>query len=285
MADLSFPSQWESLLLNLGAWEGSFTRLSAQGQIQEDSPSLVTLEGVNENQTIRQTIQHFSETGELVQNKVLEYSSLGRGVLFFATGAFSQGSLQFYAFSEFGAELGFIYGDRRLRLVQLFEKQSQSEQPNRLERLTLIREHRQHTPSAERPPLTVDQLVGDWSGEATTLYADWRTPETYNTTLAISIQGDRLQQRLTAPQFELTSSARIDGSILHFDQGSHPMQLLLLPDGASANTPLTIPKGSPFLLEAGWLITDTYRQRMIRSYDAQGAWMSLTLVHEHKQSA
>ncbi|GAB4378177.1 MAG: DUF3598 family protein [Elainellaceae cyanobacterium] len=246
--------------------------------MQEDLPSLVTLEGLEGNQTIRQTIQYFSAaTGEVTQNKVLEYSSLGRGVLFFESGAFSQGSMQLAPFSEFGAELGFINGDRRLRLVQLFDKQSQ------LAQLTLIREHRQHTAAAERPHLSIEQLLGEWHGVAVTLYPDWQSPDRYETTLTISQEGDRLHQQLIAPQFELTSTATIAGSILHFEQGSHPMQLLLLPDGASSNTPQTIPKGKPFLLEAGWLIAEDYRQRMIRRYDAQGGWVSLTLVEERKQ--
>ncbi len=127
-------SQWANLLHNLGAWQGSFTRLSPQGEIQQDIPTLVTFEGVNDNQTIRQTVQHFSLDGEVVTEKVLVYSSLNRGVLFFEDGAFSQGSIQFGPFSEFGAELGFINGNRRLRLVQLFDKDSN------LSRLTLIRE-------------------------------------------------------------------------------------------------------------------------------------------------
>lgn len=103
-------SQWQSLLQNLGAWQGSFTRLSPQGKVQANIPTLVTLTGINNNQTIRQTIQYFdSDTGGLEQEKVLEYQSLSRSVLFFENGAFSQGSIQFGPFSEFGAELGFIW--------------------------------------------------------------------------------------------------------------------------------------------------------------------------------
>lgn len=270
-------SQWERLLLNLGAWQGSFSRLSPQGMLQEDSPTLVTLEGLNENQTIRQTIQHFSATtGEPVQNKVLEYSSLNRSTLFFTDGAFSQGSMQLAPFTEFGAELGFIQGDRRLRLVQLFD------QDGHFSRLTLIREHRQHTPVAERPPLSVEMLQGMWQGEAVTLYPDWRAPDRYATSLQIHREGNLLHQRLTTPQWELASTGEISGAIVRFEQGSYPVQLLLLPDGASSNTPLTVPKGKPFFLEAGWLAADNLRQRMIRSYDARGGWASLTLVTERK---
>lgn len=276
----SVSSQWANLLQNLGAWQGSFTRLSPQGEIKQDIPTLVTLEGVNDHQTVRQTIQHFSEaTGEVVQEKVLEYSSLNRSVLFFENGAFSQGSIQFGPFSEFGAELGFINGDRRLRLVQLFNTDSH------LSGLTLIREHRLHTEAAERPPLTLEMLLGEWQGEAVTLYPDWRNAETYPTALSIKMSGDRLSQCLTTPGLKFTSTARIDGSILQFDQGGYPVQVLLLADGASSTTPVTIPKGHPFFLEAGWLIDANLRQRLIRSYDAQGGWSSLTLVTERKLTA
>lgn len=269
--------QWDRLLLNLGAWQGSFTRLKIDGTIAQDIPSLVTLEGLNSNQTIRQTIQHFStDNGNLEKNQVLEYSSLNRNTLFFPDGAFSQGSLQFGPFSEFGAEFGFIQGDRRLRLVQLFNQNGQ------FSSITLIREHRQHTPFTERQPLNLSSLLGKWEGEAITLYPDWRSPDQYATTLSIWQEGDRLHQRLATEQMELVSSAAIENSRLLFNQGVHPYQVLLLPDGASCNTPLAIPKGKPFLLEAGWLFEENLRQRMIRRYDAQGGWQSLTLVTERR---
>jgi hypothetical protein len=278
MLDIDTTPQWDRLLLNLGGWQGSFTHLETDGKVKEVIPSLVTLEGLNDNQTVRQTIQHFSETGEVQKNVVLEYSSLNRNTLFFPDGAFAQGSLQFAPFSEFGTEIGFIQGDRRLRLVQLFNKDSH------LSSLTLIREHRQNTTAAERPPLSISSLLGEWQGEAVTLYPDWRTPDRYRTTLSIWQEGDRLHQRLATEQMELASSAAIEGSRLLFDQGLYPVQVLLLPDGASSNTPLTIPKGKPFLLEAGWLFADNFRQRMIRSYDAQGGWRNLTLVTERRVS-
>ena len=268
-------SQWENLLKNLGAWQGSFTRLSPWGEVVEDIPTLVTLEGLNENQTVRQTIQHFSLDGEAVQTKVLEYSSLNRSVLFFENGSFSQGSIQFGPFSEFGAELGFIDEDRRLRLVQLFDTDSN------LSSLTLIRECRMNT-EAPRPALTVEMLLGDWQGEAVTLYPDWRSPDIYPTTLSLQLQGDRLSQRITTPSLKFTSTAKVDGPVLLFDQREPAVQVLLLPDGASCTAPQAIPKGQPFFLEAGWLVEENLRQRLIRSYDAQGGWSSLTLVIERK---
>lgn len=271
------PSQWQCLLQNLGVWQGSFTRFSAEGVQQEDVPSVVTLEGLNDNRTVRQTIRQFSGSGEVIYDRVLEYSTLNRSTLFFEDGAFSQGSSQFGLFSEFGAELGFMAGDRRLRLVQLFDKASQ------LAKLTLIREHRAQTPAAERPALTLPQLLGTWDGESTTLYPDWRIAQS-STRLSIAIEGDRLVQHLSAPEVQFSSTARIEPTRLLFDQGNYPIQVLLLPDGASSNTPLSIPRGLPFFLEAGGLIQANLRQRMIRSYDAQGGWVSLTLITERKSA-
>jgi hypothetical protein len=64
-------SQWECLLQNLGEWQGSFTRLSPQGDIQEDTPTVVSLEGLDNSQTIRQTIRRFQPSGDLSLNLVL----------------------------------------------------------------------------------------------------------------------------------------------------------------------------------------------------------------------
>jgi len=272
-------SQWDCLLQNLGEWQGSFTLLSPQGELLQDTPTVVSLEGLNNNQTIRQIIRKF-QSGD-VDEKVLEYSSLGRGVLFFENGAFSQGSIQWGPFSEFGAELGLIDGNRRLRLVQLFNRDSQ------LDTLTLIREKLAGTDSPERPHLTLEQLLGEWQGEAVTMYPDWRSPDTYPTTLKLHCEdGDRLVQQLTfgngASTRTITSTARIDGNLLYFEQGSQPVQVLLLPNGASATSPLQVKARQPFFLEVGWLIQPDLRQRMIRSYSDKGEWVSLTLVTERK---
>jgi Domain of unknown function (DUF3598) len=268
-------SQWDNLLCNLGTWNGSFTRLSAQGELQEDTPTRVTLEGLNDNKTIRQSIDRLTPTGTIAQQQVLEYSSLSRSLLLFEGGAFSQGSMQLAPLTEFGAEFSLLWGDRRLRLVQTFGENHQ------LASLTLIREHRGQGQIDHHPPLSPEMLVGQWQGEAETIYPDWRSTQ-YATHLTVEIKGDRLNQTLTLPNLELATRAEIRGSALLFNQGKFPIQVLLLPNGASSNTPLTLPRGQPFFLEIGWLIEPNLRQRLIRSYDAQGSWSHLTLVTEKK---
>lgn len=276
-------SQWECLLQNLGEWHGSFTRLSPQGEVVEDTPTVVSFEGLNSNQTMRQVVRKLANPPD---EKVLEYSSLNRGILFFENGAFSQGSIQFGPFSEFGAELGLIEttdqntaGDRRLRLVQLFNRESQISQ------LTLIREQRANTHALERPPLQITDLLGTWEGEAITIYPDWRDPIRSSTRLYLQQESsDRLMQTLTVGNSgqTLTSSAHVDGSVLIFNQGTQTVQVLLLPDGASSTCPTHIKTGQPFFLEVGWLLQSALRQRLIRSYSHKGEWISLTLVTERK---
>jgi hypothetical protein len=94
-------SQWDCLLQNLGEWQGSFTRFSPQGEQLEDTPTVVSFEGLNNNLTIRQIVRRLPPN-QPVDEKVLEYSSLGRNTLLFENGAFSQGSLQWAPFSNLG---------------------------------------------------------------------------------------------------------------------------------------------------------------------------------------
>lgn len=273
-------SQWDCLLQNIGEWQGSFTRFSPRGEQLQDTPTVVSFETLNDHKTMRQTIRRLPPN-QPVDEKVLEYSSLGRNILFLENGAFSLGSIQWGPFSEFGAELGLIEGNRRLRLVQMFDRTSQ------FERLTLIRERLAGTDTPERPPLTVEQLLGEWHGEAVTVYPDFRTSDSYPTVLKIHQENsDRLVQQLTFGAANsvrtIASTAKIDGSILSFDQSALPTQVLLLPDGASSNCPLQIKPGHFFILEVGWLLQPNKRQRLVRTYNDKGEWINLTLVSEEK---
>ncbi|OUL30185.1 hypothetical protein BV378_04310 [Nostoc sp. RF31YmG] len=266
-------SQWERLLQNLGEWQGSFTCFSPQGELLQDIKSVVSLEGLNNNQTIRQIVRRQGQ-----EDLVLEYSSLSKSTLFFENGAFSQGSIQLGPFTEFGAELGLIHENHRLRLVQLFDKNGQ------LDQLTLIREHLAGTEAAESPVVQVEDLLGEWRGEAITIYTDLRSPNIVSTTLKLELDdAGRFVQSLSYGRHTITSSATIKGSIIHFDQDPQKqMQVLLLPNGASATSPLKVNLRQSFILEVGWLIQPKLRQRMVRSYSDKGEWVSLTLVTEQK---
>lgn len=272
-------SQWQCLLQNVGEWQGSFTRILPTGEVLEDTPTVVSLQAIDNNQTMRQIVRR--NLPDQTADQIFEYSTLGRQILFFDDGAFSQGSMQLAPYSEFGAEHGLIAGDRRLRLVQLFDK------TGALSRITLIREKLPDATTPERPPLQVEHLVGKWLGEAVTLYPDGRPADTYSTTLQIEKNDTHLVQHLSllqnGSQHTISSSARIAGSVLLFETGSHWNQVLLLPDGASAASPPQVNVGQGFFLELGWLLEPELRQRIIRRYNNKGEWFSLTLVTERKR--
>ncbi|HBL12972.1 MAG TPA: hypothetical protein DD379_16565 [Cyanobacteria bacterium UBA11162] len=273
-------SQWECFLQNLGEWQGSFTTFSPQGEQLQDIPSVLTLQGLDNNRKVRLHLRYLPP--EYAGNeRVLDYTYVGGNLMFFENGAFSQGSIQWAPFTQCGAELALIESDRRLRLAQVFNKDSQ------LSQLTLIREKLAGTNTPERPPLTLEQLLGEWEGEATTLYRNGQEPQTYPTQLIIERQdSNRLLQRLTygtgASTHTIASTAKINGSILQFDEGALPIQVMLLPDGASSNCPLVVKPGHVFVLEVGWLVEPDQRQRLIRTYNERGAWDSLTLVKEQR---
>lgn len=273
-------NNWENFLKNIGEWRGSFTQVSVDGELLGLTPSLLTLEGLEDNQLVRFRLRRFGQgdyNTEPTQDYSQDYRSVGNQIIFFETGTFSKGAFQFAPFTEFGVESGFIAGDRRLRLVQLYDKEG------KFSSLTLIREFRQGTEAQERPELTVDQLLGTWEGTATTVYADWTPSETFSTRLEISaIAEDRLQQTLNFGSQSFSSTARIEGKKLLFEGGATSRQVLLLPDGGSSNAPVNLQLRQPFFIEAGWLVSDNERQRLIRSYNDKGQWIHSTLVKEYR---
>jgi hypothetical protein len=240
----------------------------------------VKLKPLNDGNLMRQEIIK-QPLGAPTQETVLEYRSLAKSVLFFENGAFSQGSLQWGPFSEFGAEFGLIAENHRLRLVQLFDKERQ------LSQLTLIREHLEGTAPSDRPKLTLDDLVGIWTGEAVTLYPDLRPAYTFSTRLEIQRQGDSVQQTLLFGQGmpPIQSKGKVEGDRILFETGSQSVQVLLLPDSASSTCPTHIQPRQPLFLEVGWMIARDRRQRLIRQYSAQGTWTNLTLVTESRTSS
>lgn len=266
-------SQWLRLLKNIGIWQGSFTQFSADGVLIKNTPTQVNLEGLNENKTIKLTVNRLDSNEP---PHVTEFTYLNRNIFLFEEGHFCKGSQQFSPFSIFGAEFGFFVGDRRLRMVQLFDKESN------LEQVTLIREFRANGNGVERSHLTIEQLEGQWQGEAITLYPDWRNSEPYSTNLIIKKEGNRVIQTLKTPELNITYQGKIDNNIITFSENNQNIRLLLLPDGASSTTPLKIENRQSFFMECAWLIELNKRFRLIRQYDDKGAWVNVSLVTETK---
>ena len=301
-------SQWECLLENEGDWWGAFDKVDEEGTIQPGNLSFTQLKATEDRKTVHQQVLLFDrkkypkwegidpatepwDNWPKVRTIQVTYQSVGQGLLFLDTGAFSQGPTFVGPYSQIGAELGLKSGDRRVRLVQLYDVQGKP-QP-----LTLIRE------AASQPwslppgtPTTPEELLGAlegrWVGTATTVFRDWHST-TGETSLVVERQGDRLHQTLTfttdaknpnEPPKTLSSSARIEGPELIFEDRGPRITVLLLPEGISSNRPNERPFRQPFGLELGWMTSARDRQRLIRRYDANGDFVSLTLVQETKQS-
>ena len=190
--------------------------------------------------------------------------------------------MQWSSYRTFGGEFGLIdnqFGDgsRRLRMVELYNSSS------KLEKVVLIREKLPTSNVPEKPTLTVDNLLGEWQGEAVTLHADLENPRKFSSYLQIRQQDSNyIEQILSFGNRTISSKARVDGSRLLFENSELPTQIILLPDGASCNCPLEVKLGHNFVLEMGWLLQPNIRQRIIRSYNEKGNWVGCTLVTEKK---
>ena len=273
-------NNWGNFLKNLGEWQGSFTSVSLQGEVLESTPSILNLEGFEDNQLVRLRLRRFGPSGydePPLSDYVQDYRSLGRQVIFFETGAFSKGSMQLAPYSEFGAEYGFVTENRRLRFVQLYDDKGA------LNRLILIREFRASTDAKERPPLTVEQLLGQWQGTACKAYSEWQPSENYATHSEFKdMGGGYFQENWSMGDCTLTSKFRREGNTLHCEDEQRPRKILLLPDGCSIDSPLHVTHRQSFSVELAWLVQDNERQRLIRTYNEKGEWISSTHVTEHR---
>jgi hypothetical protein len=242
-------SQWQNFLRNLGEWRGSFTTIAADGSLQESSPSVLTLESDDDDRLVRFGLRRWPAgtpmasgggpgegAGEPSRSSEQDYRLLGRQVVFFESGTFCKGGLQVAPNTAFGGEFGFIAGDRRHRLVELHDSNGDFEQ------LVLIREFRAGSGALERPPVSAEQLLGSWEGEAATICADWPEPEYQKCSLNLG-------------QADLAG-------------------LRLLPDGGFVRPPARVSHREAFQLEAGWLSQPDRMERLIRRYDGSGAWQS-----------
>ncbi len=275
-------SQWDNIRKNLGTWEGSFTKFSPQGQQLSETPSSLILEE-EEGDRIRLTLTRTPE-GEAPNEMLRTFSKPGPGpfVPFLETGAFCQGSTYWSTVSQAGAELALLNADRRLRMVLLYSGQGQGR--SNLQDIVVIRESRKGSNAVASPKLTVEQLLGTWKGSSVTHSTTGDVSAPMASELVLQREGNVLKQALRFGDRSIETTGQIEGDVIHFDNGPQPVQVLMLPGGASANCPLEVQPNQPFFLEAGWMVDATHRQRLIRRYDDKGNWESVTLVQEEKIS-
>ncbi|MGD1854455.1 MAG: DUF3598 family protein [Leptolyngbyaceae cyanobacterium] len=267
------PNQWDNLFKNEGIWNGSFTKLTPDGTEVSDVPSCLTLERTSKASARFQVNRY--PAGQPPQETKTEFASINQSSLFCEDGSFTKGSVQWSPISPFGTEFGLTLPNARLRLVQLFERGGQ------LSTLVLIREARDGTSGVACPPLSIDQLLGTWQGQAITYRPDWSVSSPMATELSISQPAAHtVMQKWQAGPATGQSQAKVDGSRLIFEQTGY--QLLFLPNGGSSLCPQTIQRQTAFRCELGWLIGPDTRLRLTREYQADGSWAQQTWIKEKK---
>lgn len=268
-------TQWDNFLLNLGEWHGTFASLNAAAEIVDSTASILTLEQGAEERLVHFRLRRYGRGDQsTVPSREIsqEYRSLGRQVVFFSTGSFSKGSLQVAPGTAFGAEFGFVAGDRRHRLVQLYDSDGNFASH------VLIREFRAGRDAVERPALHPTALVGEWQGEAATITADWPEPELQPCRITISSGSAAALQIDSSIGDNLSRiSATGQGSLLAVD-GASPATLHLHPDSGYSLVPLQVNHRRSFAVEAAWWPADDQLVRLIRHYDSSGAWRSATQI-------
>ncbi len=276
-------SQWDNFRRNLGEWRGSFTSLDREARELETTGSILTLEQGNEERLVHFRLRRFANgdlDGEPIRDNREDYRSLGRQVVFFDSGSFCKGTLQVSPGTVFGGEFGFTHADRRHRLVQLHR------QDGLFDQLVLIREWRADRSEPECPPLQLEQLQGQWSGQGQRITADWPEPEPLACHMELSLDASgqglwRGQLGAEAEHLVLEGHGAVRLARLNGQPAGQAERFLLLADGGYHRTPEQVSHRQAFSVEAGWLSGPTRLERLIRRFDASGAWReSIQLVLE-----
>lgn len=286
-------SQWQCIQQNIGTWCGSFTQFSPEGQQVKDTPSVLTLEETEPDSKMRLTLERTPEgSPPTVVTKEFSYPGPAPYIYFFETGAFSQGSAQWAAFGQFGAEMSIKLGDRRVRFVVMYDGAANG--TSKLKYVTLIRETRPDGTPFDEPCLKMEQLIACFKGEASILHADtspmvtghtqWQAETTNDGVVLNSGEYDNSSfiQVLSLSTNQSLESGLSQGTILL--SGDLTYQLMPLPNGAYCLLPQTIEKNIAFQIEVGWLRREGERSRLIRYYDDRSVWTASALIEDRLTS-
>ncbi|MFT0813758.1 DUF3598 family protein [Synechococcus sp. OH20] len=250
-------TQRQCLALHLGEWHGLFCeyRPTAHGwELVGQKRSLITFEALDLG-GIRQTNAYYppqgSPTPESRQSWV--YEDFSPGLRFFPDGSFSNGRLQLAPFGDFAVEQGFLWGDRKARLVQQWDPQG------RLVGVTVILERR---------------------GQALDLAADF--PSLTKAQLGLALQG---RWRGIAQSFSAVDSLPSETEVQFWGEEETGIRAPL-PGGLwmGGPDPLPIPtlhRDRRFSVSLGWFPEGPegrHLLRLVRDYDEGGAWQRVTLT-------
>jgi len=269
-------NSFAGLALHLGTWTSLFTdyhldivkRTYTTGKI---TPTEIIFEQP-EPMLIQQTNRYPGETP-----KIWEYRNFAAGLCFFQEGSFSNGQVQLAPFSAFGVEQGFLVGDTKIRLVQLFDEQG------RIGKIVWIREQRNSLGLTTPTPPVAQGLAGTWQGLAYVMKGDSLQPEPLATTTHWHFATETVSRHTTIGSQETDIwEARGDTSVFV----GHSYVGYFLPGGGYGLMPLELPqlaRDKSFWVEMGWQVNPEQCLRMRRTYNLQGAWENTMLICEQRR--
>ncbi|EDX86614.1 hypothetical protein S7335_4319 [Synechococcus sp. PCC 7335] len=288
-------SQWQCIRQNIGTWYGSFTKFSAEGELLKDTPSVLTLEETELDKTMQLVLER-TPPGGTTDVTTRSFSAPGPApyISFFESGAFTQGSAQWTAFAQFGAEMSLKVGDRRARFVIMYK--SSVDGSAQLNYVVLIRETQTEDAQFTEPAMTPAQIAGSWTGRLSALSASmepvatglsrWNFDQSsgsYSLRCEDAfgkISADQAIEEQTRELF-LTGEQASSKSVVLLT-GNLDYRLILLPNGTYCLVPDAIKKAVEFRVEVGWLSGSGRRSRLIRYYDDQGVWTHSALIEDYK---
>ena len=242
--------QWTRFQRNLGVWQGRFSTFDHQLQLKHVQPSELTLSLAPSGSSIDLELLFWPQqedeclappSVDPVKRISQSFSSLQPELCFFPTGSFCRGSLFIapfpQAWSRPFAEFGFLFQDRRHRLVLLWDGSG------RLDRIVLIREFLAGSNAVELPGFKTEMLLGDWCSNQTSRLSGVADDHSNAIHRGMTVEADVHQA------------------------------LLPLPDGGAVRAPLSLADSSELVIEAWWCSRADRIERIIRRYDKHGSWI------------
>ncbi|MEA5462444.1 DUF3598 family protein [Leptothoe sp. PORK10 BA2] len=292
--------QWTYIRKNIGQWQGLFIQLSPSATQVSSTPSVLTLEEdrLDQHMTLVLTRTPQGQPSQTMERD-LGYPGAAPYICFFPTGAFSQGPVVRRPWSSFGSEFSLLAGNRRLRLVQLYNGTATGE--HILDYVTLIPEYRLPTAATAAAtatigaaalsmappqiPLMMDRVLGTWQGNSLYLPATMDRPQIGSSYWQAKRLGDELQVSwgsgaITPGQTESTTGRFTPINSHCWQAVGSPLQFWLLPGDASCTVYPQLPQQSGARLEFCWYLSPRQRQRLVRDYGTDGNWLGTSLMLE-----
>jgi hypothetical protein len=207
-----------------------------------------------------------------------------------ADGSFSTGPAAFER-ERFTVEQCLCDGDLRVRTIHAYDWEGG------LCGVVASRERREPSggasaggvePAAWRSPsVLLDYMLGEWRGCGVLVDRAGGGMRTVTSVLTLR-QSDSLMVTQESglavdggPRGALVRArAQQDGNVLFFAESG--VQLVLLPGGVSAASPVRVEEGRRFVVETGFLVRPDCRKRVVRCYNADAEWVNTVFLTERR---